>query len=432
MSSSLAVPGRLHCPGAKEEVVQEPAAASDPPGGSLAGLVVLEVGNFMAAPYATLQLADLGADVLKVEDPRSGDLVRFTGPFVEGHSSPFARLNRGKRSVALDLKSAAGREAFLRLADSADILVENLRPGAMRKLRLSYDDLAARNPRLIYASASGWGQDGPLSHLPGLDIMAQARSGLMSITGHAGDEPAKVGVPICDLVCALYVVSGVLAALHERCSSGQGQYLDVSLLESGVSFAVWEAGKWFATGETPSPMGSAHQSTAPYQALRTGDGYVTVGAVTPPTWRAFCAALHLENLVDDERYATASGRYAHRDDLIPVVEARTAEMTTGDIVSTLDAVGVPVAPISTYDEVFTNDHLTARGYYWDAPHPVMGPVRQIGSPMRLSRTPPRRGPAGPLHGADTREALLAAGLSGHEVDELVACGAAAVTVPERH
>lgn len=398
--------------------------------GPLAGTVVLEVGNFLAAPFAALQLADLGAGVLKVEDPRSGDAVRATGPFVEGHSSPFARLHRGKRSVALDLKAPAGKEAFLRLVDGADVLVENLRPGALRRLGLGYEELAERNPGLVYASASGWGQDGPLAPLPGLDIMAQARSGLMSITGHPGDEPAKVGVPICDLVCALYVVQGVLAALLERTRSGRGQFVDVSLLESGVSLAVWEAAKWFATGEVPTPQGSAHQSQAPYQALRTRDGHVTAGAVTPPTWRAFCQALGLESVVDDERYATASQRHAHRDELIPLVESRTAAMSTAEVVTLLDTAGVPVAPIKTYDEVFTDEHLGVRDYYWDAPHPRMGPVRQLGSPVRLSRTPPQRGSAGPLLGQHTREVLRAAGLDDAQIDDLVTSGAAAA--PESH
>ena len=220
---------------------------------ALAGVRVLEIGVFMAAPFATMQLADLGADVVKVESPDGGEPVRGTGPFVAGESSPFLRLNRGKRSVALDLKSEEGRGAFLALAGSADVLVENLRPGAMRRLGLGYDDLSAGNPRLVYASASGFGQDGPLADRPGLDIMAQARGGLMSITGPPGGAPAKVGVPLADLTCGLYVAIAVLAALREREASGQGQYVDVSLLESAVSLAVWEAGRYWATGEPSGP-----------------------------------------------------------------------------------------------------------------------------------------------------------------------------------
>jgi crotonobetainyl-CoA:carnitine CoA-transferase CaiB-like acyl-CoA transferase len=392
----------------------------------LADVTVLEVGAFMAAPFATMQLADLGATVLKVEVPGTGDPVRATGPFVAGHSSPFARLNRNKQSVALDLKSAAGREALLRLAASADVLVENLRPGAMAKLGLDYDTLRTAAPRLVYASASGWGQDGPLAALPGLDIMAQARGGLMSITGTPEGDPTKIGVPICDLVCALYVALAVTAALRERDRTGHGQHIDVSLLEAGVSFAVWEAGKYFATGEVGRPLGSAHQSTAPYQAVRTADGFVTLGAVTPKTWTGLCDVLGLDALHADDRYADAFARHAHREALIAAIEDVTSTRTSADLVAALDAAGVPCAPIANYAEVFTDEHLTTREFFWDAAHPAMGDVRQLGSPMRFSRTPPVRSAAGPVLGAGTRDALLAAGYTEDEIRELVAAGAAAV------
>jgi formyl-CoA transferase len=403
------------------------AAPSTGRPGPLDGIVVLEVGAFMAAPFATMHLADLGARVLKVENPATGgDPVRATGPFVEGESSPFARLNRNKESVGLDLKHPEGLAAFRRLVERADVLVENLRPGTMRRLGLGYDELRQLNPRLVYASASGWGQDGPLAMLPGLDIMAQARGGLMSITGTADGDPVKIGVPICDLVCAMYVSMAVLAALRQRDLDGEGQHLDVSLLEAGVSFAIWEAGKYFATGEVGAPLGSAHQSTAPYQAVRTIDGHVTVGAVTPKTWDAFCRALDLDELLDDERYADASSRHAHRPTLIPAIEDVTTTLTTAEVTERLDAAGVPCAPIANYEQVFTDDHLNQRGYFWDAEHPVMGQVRQLGSPMRLSRTPVRRGNAGPLLGQDTRAALTeVAGLSSAEVDALAEAGAVA-------
>ncbi|MGH3586323.1 MAG: CaiB/BaiF CoA transferase family protein, partial [Pseudonocardia sp.] len=367
----------------------------------LAGITVLEIGVFMAAPFATMQLADLGATVLKIEAPGSGDPVRATGPFVDGHSSPFARLNRNKRSVALDLKSDAGREALLRLARSADVLVENLRPGAMRALRLDYDSVRDLAPQLVYASASGWGQDGPLAAKPGLDIMAQARGGLMIITGTPDGAPTKVGVPICDLVCALYVALAVTAALRERDRTGQGQYVDVSLLESGVSLAVWEAGKWFATGEVGTPMGSAHQSTAPYQAVRTADGHVTLGAVTPKTWDGLCAVLGLDAQRADPRYADAFTRHAHREPLIAAIEDVTRGWTSAELVRALDGAGVPCAPIADYAEVFTDEHLAQRDYFWDAPHPALGAVRQLGSPMRFSRTPTVRATAGPPLGEGT-------------------------------
>jgi crotonobetainyl-CoA:carnitine CoA-transferase CaiB-like acyl-CoA transferase len=390
----------------------------------LSGVTVLEVGAFMAAPFATMQLADLGARVIKVENPAGGDPVRATGPFLDGESSPFVRLNRNKESLVLDLKAPRGREAFLRLAARADVIVENLRPGAMTRLGLGYDQVRQINPRIVYASASGWGQDGPLAGLPGLDIMAQARGGLMSITGTPDGEPVKIGVPICDLVCALYIALGVTAALHERERSGEGQYLDVSLFEAGVSFAVWEAGKYFATGEVGHALGSAHQTSAPYQAVRTADGSITIGAVTTKTWTAFCEVLGLEDLLADPRYADSFSRNAHREQLISAIEAVTSTRTSADLLDGLDAVGVPCAPIAGYDEVFTDEHLGKRGYFWDAPHPTIGAVRQLGSPMRLSRTPPRRDAAGPLLGAGTRAVLEWAQIPADEIDALLEAGIA--------
>jgi len=379
---------------------------SNPP---LTGVTVLEVGAFMAAPYATMQLADLGARVLKVENPDGGDPVRTTGPFIDGESSPFVRLNRNKESVTLNLKDEDDNAAFRELVREADVLVENLRPGAMTRLGLGYTSLREVNPRLIYASASGWGQDGPLAHLPGLDIMAQARSGLMSVTGFPGQEPAKVGVPICDLVCALYIALAVTAALRERERSGEGQHIDVSLFESGVSFAVWEAGMYFGEGTVPRPHGSAHQNNAPYQAVRTADGHVTIGATTPKNWTAFCHTLGLDDLLTDPRYGNAYARRQHRDGLIASIEEVTTTRSTKSIVDDLEEAGVPCAPIADYDQVFHDATLEQREYFWDAPHPKLGSVEQLGSPMRFSRTPVRRAHAGPLLGDSTAKVLAEIG-----------------------
>jgi crotonobetainyl-CoA:carnitine CoA-transferase CaiB-like acyl-CoA transferase len=379
---------------------------SDASPAPLADVLVVEVGSFIAAPFAATQLADLGARVIKVETPGTGDFVRGNAPFVAGESSSFVRLNRGKESIELDLKSQEGRATFRALARRADVLVENLRPGAMRRMGLGYDDLAAENPRLVYASASGWGQDGPLADRPGLDIMAQARSGLMSVTGFPDAGPAKVGVPICDLMCAMYVALGVTAALRERDRSGRGQYLDVSLYEAGVSLGVWEAGRYFGDGGVPGPQGSAHQSQAPYQAVVTADGHVTIGANTPGLWRQFCGALGLDALTDDPRFADNSARMTHRDELIAAIEVVTSTLTTDDVIAALEGAGVPCAPIQTYDQVFTDPALEARDFLWDAEHPTLGAVRQVGSPMRFSRTPVRRGAAGPVLGSST-DAVLA-------------------------
>jgi crotonobetainyl-CoA:carnitine CoA-transferase CaiB-like acyl-CoA transferase len=386
----------------------------------LTGIRVLEVGNYMAGPFCGMQLADLGAEVIKVEPPEGGDQVRTMAPLLDGEGSAFVRLNRNKRSIALNLKSPAGKEVFRKLVGTADVVVENLRPGTMADLALGYEALRQLNPGLVYVAASGWGQDGPLSAQPGLDIMAQARSGLMSITGTPDGDPVKVGVPVCDLVCALYGALAAVSALYARRETGVGQFIDVSLLEAGVSLAIWEAGGFFATGEIPRPQGSAHQSNAPYQAFASADGWLTIGATTPRNWEAFCRALGLEDLLADPRYADTSLRFRHRDTLIPVIEKAIATRPTADWLALLQGVGVPCAPIEDFGEVFNDPHLNARSYFWDAPHPRLGHVRQLGSPMRFSDTPVRRQKAGPLLGEDSAALLSELGYAPVEIEALLA------------
>ena len=388
----------------------------------LADVRVLEVGNYMAGPFCGMQLADLGAEVIKIEQPDGGDQVRLAGPFLDGESSAFVRLNRNKRSLVLDLKSSSGKEVFRRLVRTADVVVENLRPGTMRDLGLDYALLAELNPGLVYVAASGWGQDGPLSPLAGLDIMAQARSGLMSITGTPGGDPVKVGVPVCDLVCALYGALAAVSALRARERTGRGQYIDVCLLEAGVSLGVWEAGKYFATGEIPEPLGSAHQVNAPYQAVRAQDGWFTIGATSTRNWAAFCAAVGLERLMADPRYADTNTRHANREALIAEIEDLTRTRPMAHWIALLEDAGVPCAPIQHYGQVFTDPHLLARGFFWEAPHPTLGSVRQLGSPMRFSETPVRRDKAGPLFGEDSEAVAGSLGYSEQEVAALVAEG----------
>jgi formyl-CoA transferase len=385
----------------------------------LRGVRVIEVGNYMAGPFCGMQLADLGAEVIKIEQPDGGDQVRLAAPFVDGESSPFVRLNRNKRSLVLNLKSVAGKRVFRRLVETADVVVENLRPGTMRDLDLDYEQLAALNPRLVYVAASGWGQDGPLSPLAGLDIMAQARSGLMSITGMPAGDPVKVGVPVCDLVCALYGALAAVSALRARERTGRGQHIDVSLFEAGVSLGVWEAGKYFATGEIPRPLGSAHQINAPYQAVRSADGWFTIGATSTRNWAAFCAAMGLERLMDDPRYVETNARHRNRAELIAEIEDMTTTRPTAHWIALLEEAGVPCAPIQDYGQVFNDPHLLARGYFWEAPHPTLGSVRQLGSPMRFSETPARRDKAGPRFGEDSTAVLAELGYSEDEVAALV-------------
>lgn len=377
----------------------------------LAGIRVLEVGNYIAAPFCGMQLADLGAEVIKVENPDGGDQVRMSAPLVDGEGSAFMRLNRNKRSIAIDLKGDRGKGIFRKLVATADVVVENLRPGTMADLDLDYEKLRAINPGLIYVAASGWGQDGPLRDQPGMDIMAQARSGLMSITGTQGGDPIKVGVPVCDLVCALYGALAAVSALHARSTTGEGQYIDVSLLEAGVSLAIWEAGIFFATGDIPKPSGSAHQSAAPYQAFRAADGWLTIGATTKFNWTALCRALGLEDLLNDERYKDASLRHRNRDALAATIESVTKTMSAAHWLAVLGDAGVPCAPIQNFGQVFNDPHLVARDYFWDAPHTKVGSVRQLGSPMRFSNTPVRRDRAAPLLGEDTADLLAELGVS---------------------
>ena len=396
----------------------------------LGNIRVLEVGNYFAGPFGGMQLADLGADVIKIETPDGGDIVRSTAPFEKGESATFIRLNRNKRSVALDLKKPRGKELFKRLVGTADVVIENLRPGAMAKLGLDYARLSVVNPRLVYVAASGWGQDGPLSQLPGLDIMAQARSGLMSITGEPDGDPVKVGVPICDLVSALYLALGAVSALTARDRTGRGQMVDISLFESAMSLAVWEAAKYFGNhGEIPVRLGSAHQTSAPYQAIRARDGWFTVGATSPKNWQGLCRAFGIERLEDDPRYRDVNARFQNRKPLIAEIERVTVLKPVSYWIESLEREGVPCAPIQDFGQSFNDPHLLARDFFWDAPHPTVGSVRELGSPMRFSDTRVRRRKAGPLLGEDTRAILNELGYQEAEIDDLLRAGV--VAEPQR-
>ncbi len=398
---------------------------TSPSGSSIAplsGVRVLEIGSYLAGPFCATQLADLGADVIKLEDPKTGDHMRDYGPFINGESSSFMRTNRNKRSLAVDLKAEEGKKLALNLIPGTDILVENMRPGAMKRLGLDYDTLRKINPRLIYVAASGWGQDGTLSEFAGLDIMAQARSGIMSVTGEADGEPAKAGVPLCDVTCAIYAALGAVAALRARDLTGEGQMVDVSLFETGVSFAQWEAGRYFATGDLPKRSGSAHNTSAPYQAFRGADGWFTLGAPNMRAWQSLCRVLHRDDLLQDERFSDENARFANRSVLAREIERTTLTRPTAEWIGELQTAGVPCSPIHDYSQVFNDRALEERDFFWDAPHPTAGNVRQLGSPIRLSRTPARRDRAGPLLGEHTEEILLELGRSGTELAQLAAVG----------
>ena len=380
---------------------------------------MLEVGNYMAGPFCGMQLADLGADVVKVEDPRGGDLARRLEPIVDGESGNFVRINRSKRSIALDLKRDAGKAVFRRLAARADVIVENLRPGTMRDLGLAPQDLLDANPRLIYAAVTGWGLDGPYADRPALDIIVQAMSGLMSVTGEEGGAPVKVGVSISDLTAGLYATIAVLGALAVRTRDGHGQLLDVSMFESSVSLAVWEAGTYFTTGEIPRAAGSAHKLLAPYQAVRAADGFFVVGATTPPNWTAFCRTMGLGSLEHDARFVDATTRRAHVRELIPRIEAVTVTRPAAYWLALLREAGVPCGEISDYGGVFTDEHLEARGFFTDLSHPVLGNVRALGTPLRFASSPATIERAGPLLGEHTRGVLAEVAYDDDEIERLL-------------
>lgn len=385
----------------------------------LDGIRVLEVGNYMAGPFCGMQLADLGADVVKVEDPRGGDLARRLEPIVDGESGNFVRLNRAKRSIALDLKRDDGKEVFRRLAARADVIVENLRPGTMRDLGLAPRELLDANPRLIYAAVTGWGLDGPYADRPALDIIVQAMSGLMSVTGEEGGPPVKVGVSISDLTAGLYATIAVLGALVVRSRDGRGQLLDVSMFESSVSLAVWEAGTYFTSGEIPRAAGTAHKLLAPYQAVRGADGYFVVGATTPPNWTAFCRAVGLGGIEHDPRFRDGTARRAHVGELIPIIEAVTVAKPVAHWLALLRGAGVPCAEIQDYGSVFTDRHLEARGFFTDLAHPTLGTIRAMGTPLRFGSSPLHIDRAGPLLGEHTRAVLAEASYDDVEIDRLL-------------
>lgn len=389
---------------------------------TLAGIRVIEIGNYMAGPFCGMQLADLGADVVKVEHPKAGDLARLLEPLASGESGNFARLNRDKRSLAIDLKRDESRAVFRRLAMDADVIVENLRPGTMDDLGLSPRSLLEASPRLIYVAVSGWGQDGPYADRPALDIIVQGQSGLMSITGEEDGAPVKVGVSIADLTAALYATVATLAALRARDRDGRGQLVDISMFESAVSLAVWEAGVYFGGGEVPRAAGSAHKMLAPYQAVASSDGHFIVGATTPPNWTAFCRVLGLGALESDSRFADANARRRNRVDLIAEIERITRTKPSAHWLELLRKAGVPCGDIADYGDVFTDPHLLARKFFVDLEHPVLGTLRGLGSPMRLERTPVRHRRAGPRLGEHSAEVLREIGCSDAEVDRLASEG----------
>ena len=391
----------------------------------LAGVKVLDISQVMAGPYACMLLADLGADVIKIEPPGTGDQTRGAMGFkMKGPDSMgFLNMNRNKRSVALNLKLDAGRDLLLRMAKDADILIENYRPGAMTRLGLGYDVLKAINPRLVYTSISGFGQTGPWADRPGFDLMAQAMSGVMSVTGYPGGPPVKAGVPVADIGCALFAVYGTLAAYIGARATGQGQYIDASLFDSALAFSVWDVCDYWGTGKEPEPLGTSNKMTAPYQAMASADGHFVMGANNQKLWLKLCALVHRPDLAEDARFLTISLRLANRAALETELERTFRQQPKDYWVETLLAAGIPAGPILSYPEAFASEHAQVRQMRMEIDHPIEGTVPNIGFAVKLSGTPQqvRRHP--PLLGEHNAEVLGELGISAGELAELQAQGA---------
>ena len=389
--------------------------------GPLSGMVILDLTQILAGPMCTMVLADMGADVIKVEKPNGGDDNRRMGPpFVKDWSAGFLAANRNKRSLVIDLRQEAGRAVFMRLVDGADAVIENFRPGVMDRLGLGYGELAGINPRLVYCSISGFGGTGPYANRGGFDLVAQGVSGLMSITGHPGMPPAKVGVPITDLTAGLFAANGVQAAYIHALKTGQGQQVDTSLMEAGIAYTVWESSVYFANGEIPGPLGSAHRVSAPYQALRTKDGYLNIGAATQPTWEQLCRAIGQEELIEDPRFRIPGDRKARESELAALLEETFLKETTDHWLEKLEQAGVVAGPIYNMEQVYQDPQVLAREMLVDIEDPDIGTIRNIGLPVKLSVTPGKIRRRAPFLGEHTTEVLLEHGFSDDEVAELLA------------
>jgi formyl-CoA transferase len=391
----------------------------------LAGVRVLDISQVMAGPYACMLLGDLGADVIKIEPPGTGDQTRGSMGFkMKGADSlGFLNMNRNKRSVTLDLKSTAGKEVLETLAAEADILIENYRPGALKRLGLGYDVLREINPRLVYTSISGFGQTGPWADRPGFDLMAQAMSGVMSVTGYPDSPPVKAGVPVADIGCALFAIYATLAAYIGARSTGQGQYIDAALFDTAMAFSVWDTCDWWGTGKPPQPLGTSNKMTAPYQAMACADGHFVMGANNQKLWLQLCKLMGREELIVDPRFTTISQRLAHRAELQEELEQSFRTRGKDYWVETLLANGIPAGPILTYPEAFGSEHAKVRNMRMEIDHPVEGKVPNIGFAVKLSGTPQqvRRHP--PLLGEHTEEVLAEAGITGDLLARLRAQGA---------
>jgi crotonobetainyl-CoA:carnitine CoA-transferase CaiB-like acyl-CoA transferase len=392
--------------------------------GPLAGVKVIELAHIMAGPICGLMLADMGADVIKVEKvPDGDDTRRMVPPTVDGESAAFMILNRNKRGVSLNLKSPGGKAVLEKMLTTADVVIENYRPGTMERFGLGYETLHKLNPALIYCQVTGFGRTGPYANRAGFDLIAQGLSGIMSVTGEgAGRQPVKAGPPITDISAGILAAMGVLAAYVHRLKTGEGQLVDTSLLEAGVTTTYWQSAICLATGISPGAIGSAHPLSAPYQALQTQDGWINIGAANQANWKRLVEVIEKPELANDPRFTDNAARMKNLPVLIEILIERFRTRTTSDWLARLEAAGVPAGPVLSIGEMLTDPQVLARDMVVEVEHSRLGRMKTLGPPVKFSATPGSVRHGAPQLGQHTREVLKEYGYSEAEIDQLVGRG----------
>ena len=394
------------------------------PKGPLVGMKVVELAHIMAGPVCGMMLADMGADVVKVEKPEGDDTRRFLPPDIEGESAAYMMMNRNKRGLVLDLKNDDGKAALRRMLETADVVIENYRMGTMEKLGLGYEALKQVNPGLIYCAISGFGRTGPYANRGGFDLIAQGMSGLMSITGEGpGRPPVKSGAPVSDITAGILGALGCAAAYAHKLKTGEGQIVDTSLFEAGITHTYWQSAIAFATGASPGPLGSAHPLNAPYQAFKTLDGWINLGAANQKNWERMLTVIGAEELAVDPRFATNHGRMQNLAALETIMNGHFARHTSAAWLTRLEAAGVPAGPVLDICEMHKDAQALSREMVVTTAHPVAGLVKAIGLPIKFSATPGGVSRPAPLLGEHSREILAEAGYRAEDIERMISNGA---------